>query len=1099
VEEPTATAPPVVAVVVTRDAGPWFDDVLGALARQDYPNLRTLVLDAGTGPADALAARVGARLDGAFVRRVDGDPGFAAVANEAMKLVEGAGFFCFLRDDVALDPPAIRLLVEETYRSNAGLTGPKLVGWDDPGVLVEVGLGADKVGELASFIEPGERDQEQHDAVRDVFCLPPACLLVRTDLFRALGGFDPGIPDDGVELDLAWRVHLAGARVLVVPAARARVREHPPADGHDTERAREQHRLRSALTNYSGGHLVRVLPQYAVATGLQAGASLVTGKVRRAGSLVHAWTWNLGQLGDVRAKRRAVKAVRQVPDHEVRRLQVRGSARLRAFLRGHTARREERESVLAALSRSALDFVRTGANRASVGIWVVVLAVFLFGSRDLVTTSIPAVGELLPFPDSAVGTLRAYLSAWWGEGLGAPTPVPTGMALSGLGGLVVLGAMSLLRTILVLGPIVAGYVGAWRLSRPLGPQRARITALLVYAGNPLPYNALANGQWQGVLAYGALPWVLVRLARMTRLAPFGPVDGDIGPGVPRRTFAGEIAALGILTALVTAFVPTFPVIVVATAVLVALGSLLMGGVRHSLRAVGGALAAAVVAVVLQVPWSLGLLGGDLSWASLTGVPLAGPADLGFPTIARFATGPVVATVLTLGFVVAAVFAVLLGQAWRLAWTGRGLVVLAGWVLVAWLGDRGVLPFELPPVDVLLAPAAAGLALAAACGAASFGHDVEGTRFSWRQPLSFLAAVLVGVATLPVVVASFSGRWDLPERSFVLPDGDDFRVLWVGDPRALPVPGWTLTDGLAYGLTQGGSATLGDLWPGEATASEQLLADALADAANGQTNRLGRMVGPMGVRYIALPLAAGPESTDPTSYPPPATLLTALASQLDLRQVDLDPQLVVYENSAWIPTRAQLSPGAATASLEAGAEALVRADLSGSEPVLALTGRPYEAEGDVAAGTVYAAAPADAGWRLTVGGAELARRPAFGWANAWEPAADGPAVLTYASGSGRSLAVALQAALWVLAIGVVVHQAQRARGPRPARAAATAGVGGPIIDLEVPAPLAEDLPWSVPAVDVLPPPDPLLTTSEPSDDASPPPAPSNDAPPAGGAP
>ena len=49
---------------------------------------------------------------------------------------------------------------------------------------------------------------------------PSACLLVRTDLFRALGGFDEGIRSAGDDLDLCWRAHAAGARVLVVPASR---------------------------------------------------------------------------------------------------------------------------------------------------------------------------------------------------------------------------------------------------------------------------------------------------------------------------------------------------------------------------------------------------------------------------------------------------------------------------------------------------------------------------------------------------------------------------------------------------------------------------------------------------------------------------------------------------------------------------------------------------------------------------------------------------------------------------------------------------------------------------------------------------------------
>ena len=188
-------APPVVAVVVVHSPGAWFAETLGSLAVQDYPNLNTLFLLAGD-PVDAdgedLAAMITERLPDAFVRELGGNPGFGAAANEVLRLVEGdSGFFCICHDDVVLEADTIRTLVEELYRSNAGLVGPKLVSWDDAGLLQHVGLGLDRFGEVDPIIEPGEYDQEQHDAVGDVFVLPSACILTRADLFRALGGYDP--------------------------------------------------------------------------------------------------------------------------------------------------------------------------------------------------------------------------------------------------------------------------------------------------------------------------------------------------------------------------------------------------------------------------------------------------------------------------------------------------------------------------------------------------------------------------------------------------------------------------------------------------------------------------------------------------------------------------------------------------------------------------------------------------------------------------------------------------------------------------------------------------------------------------------------------
>ena len=214
------------------------------------------------GPTDAygsmLEDRILRHLPNAFVRDLGANPGFGSAANEVLALVEGdSGFFCICHDDVALDPDAVRRLVEELYRSNAGVVGPKLVSWDDPAVLQHVGLGLDRFGEVDPITEPGEYDQEQHDAVSDVFVLPSACLLVRADLFRALGGFDPAITFHGDDVDLCWRVHLSGARVVVAPQARVRHREElearRPELDHDALRAR--HRMRSVVTLTGGARL----------------------------------------------------------------------------------------------------------------------------------------------------------------------------------------------------------------------------------------------------------------------------------------------------------------------------------------------------------------------------------------------------------------------------------------------------------------------------------------------------------------------------------------------------------------------------------------------------------------------------------------------------------------------------------------------------------------------------------------------------------------------------------------------------------------------------------------------------------------------------
>ena len=120
--------------------------------------------------------------------------------------------------------------------------------------------------------------------------------------------------------------------------------------------------------------------------------------------------------------------------------------------------------------------------------------------------------------------------------------------------------MGLLRTVLIVGALPLGALGIWRLARPLGSRRARITALVVYACLPVGLNAMARGRWDGLVLYALVPWMANQLVKGSRLAPFGPVGGDVGPGVSDRPVWQRVLLLGVVTAL-AAMVEPFAVVV----------------------------------------------------------------------------------------------------------------------------------------------------------------------------------------------------------------------------------------------------------------------------------------------------------------------------------------------------------------------------------------------------------------------------------------------------------------------------------------------------------------------------------------------------------
>ncbi|HRE02853.1 MAG TPA: glycosyltransferase, partial [Ilumatobacteraceae bacterium] len=355
-------------------------------------------------------------------------------------------YFLMMHDDVVLEPTATRILVEELYRSNAGIVGPKLVTWDDHRMLQHVGLGVDRFGEVDPLVEAGEIDQEQHDAVRDVFALPSACMLIRADLFRALGGFDPAITFHGDDIDLCWREHLSGARVLVVPGARARhregLRERRTDLSHNSLAAR--HRVRTVATLTSGVRLPLVLLQMLLISLAEMVIGLFTGRLGEAFASFKATVGLVAHTGSVVKRRRQMASLRQVPYSEVAGLQVRGSARLASYLRN----REHREVTVDASSLGANRFTRNLTGQ--VGAWCAVVALFVIGSRRFIGEGVPAVGQFLHFPDSARDLLGDYWSGWWSHGLGQTAAAPTGIGLAGLSGLASIGHMGLFHTVAVL-------------------------------------------------------------------------------------------------------------------------------------------------------------------------------------------------------------------------------------------------------------------------------------------------------------------------------------------------------------------------------------------------------------------------------------------------------------------------------------------------------------------------------------------------------------------------------------------------------------------------------------------------------------------------
>jgi GT2 family glycosyltransferase len=1001
-------APTVALVMVAHDPGPWFEESLAAVGAQDYPALEVVVVDAGS--VDPVTERVEAVLPEARCIRLEHNPGFGRALNAVLPELGRPPFLVLAHDDVAPEPTAVRALVEEAFRSNAAIVGPKVVRWDDATRLLSAGEGADKFGFPVPLVERNELDQEQHDAVRDVFTVPDAFTLVRTDLLRALGGFDRHTSFFGDDLDLCWRAHVAGARVMVAPAAKVRHIEAlaERRAGDDRRRLQFRHRLRAMLTAYRIPTLVLAVPQLLMVHLVEALFALLTGRPGQARDVLTAWSWNLRRMGSLRERRRALHEVRLVRDNEVRSLQVRGSARIAAFLRGQLAVGEDTFGSAASLGRRIVDGVAGPGRREALLAWSFVALVLLVGSRHLLARPIPPVGEFVPFPEQLGPLLSEWASSWRRPGLGVEGVAPPATLVVALGGTAFLGAMGLLRTVLILGMLPLGLLGVWRLVAPLASSRASAAALLAYAAVPLGYDSLATGSWRGLVAYGVAPWVLSRLLRAGGTAPFGANDGSAGPRFDVPPLWRQGVALGLLVAGAALIDPLFLLLPLAVWLGLVPGSLLLGGVRGLGRMAAAASVAAVVGVTLHAPWIVDLVRSNPTWDTFASTSPDAVAGLPLTHLLRFDTGPIGSSALNAAVMVAATFVLLVGREWRLLGGARCWSIAVSTWMIVWVAAMGWFPVAFPPLEMVLAPAAAALALSVGLGVSAFELDVRRSTFGWRQVASVLAVAALVVALMPVFAASVGGRWLMPRGShhsvlaFLSTEADDdpFRVLWFGDPEVLPLGSWPLDDQVSYATTVSGLPELADLWPGAPERRSAPLRSSIDLAFGRQTSRLGRLLAPMGVRYIVVVDQGAPEPFGGVVRPSPPSLREALAEQLDLVEVDVNPALTVYRNAAWAPTVSAVLDGVVEPSaapfLPTGAAEATEADLAGSARALdqhgltRFSGR-VSTDNDVLVGSTPSR-----GWRLEVDGQRASRGIAFGWATVFDGPGAGTAELRWST-------------------------------------------------------------------------------------------------------
>lgn len=184
------------------------------------------VVVADNGSTDDSVPMLAAEFPTVTVVRLDANYGFAGGYNRALEHVQ-ADYYLLLNSDIETPEGWIVPILEELDRHpDVAVVAPKLLSYRDPGEFEYAGASGGFIDFLGypfcrgRILRSVERDCGQYDDARDVFWVSGAAFCCRADVFRALGGFDARFFAHMEEIDLCWRMQLAGYRVRVVPQSR---------------------------------------------------------------------------------------------------------------------------------------------------------------------------------------------------------------------------------------------------------------------------------------------------------------------------------------------------------------------------------------------------------------------------------------------------------------------------------------------------------------------------------------------------------------------------------------------------------------------------------------------------------------------------------------------------------------------------------------------------------------------------------------------------------------------------------------------------------------------------------------------------------------
>ena len=208
-------------VILNYNGRKHLENFLPSVIASSYGNLRVIVADNAS--TDDSVSYVQEHFPIVEIITHPVNEGFAGGYNWALKKVQ-SDYYVLLNSDVSVTPGWIEPVIQVMENDQTvAACQPKLLSYKEPNTFEYAGAAGGWIDSLGYPFSRGrifdvcEKDMGQYDEVQPIFWASGAAMFVRANIYHALGGLDASFFAHQEEIDLCWRMQLAGYQIMACP------------------------------------------------------------------------------------------------------------------------------------------------------------------------------------------------------------------------------------------------------------------------------------------------------------------------------------------------------------------------------------------------------------------------------------------------------------------------------------------------------------------------------------------------------------------------------------------------------------------------------------------------------------------------------------------------------------------------------------------------------------------------------------------------------------------------------------------------------------------------------------------------------------------